>query len=43
VEILTKNDIIFSWGGTRDVGKNNSSNGLKHAVDYVKNNTHAIP
>jgi hypothetical protein len=40
IEELTKEDVLLFWGGTNDAGKNNSQNGLKHLVNFVKNNSH---
>jgi hypothetical protein len=40
IKHLTNNDIIVFWGGTNDVSKNNSQDGLKHIVNIVKMNSH---
>ena len=37
---LTKNYVIFFWGGSNDVCKNNSRTKLKHILNYVKNISH---
>jgi glutathionyl-hydroquinone reductase len=39
VKLLTKNDAVIVRGGTRGVGRNESTNGLKQLKDfYMKNN-----
>jgi hypothetical protein len=40
IKYLTSNDIIVFWGGTNDVSKNNSQDGLKHITNFVKVNSH---
>jgi len=40
IKHLTNNDIIVFWGGTNDVSKNNSHDGLKHITNFVKVNSH---
>ena len=37
---LTKNDLIVFWGGSNDVSKNNSQEGLKNLVHFVQLNYH---
>jgi len=38
---VTKNDTkVYFGGGTKDVGKNNTIEGLKHVIKFAKNNTH---
>jgi hypothetical protein len=37
---LTKNDVIIFWGGANDVKKNNTKEGLRHVLNFVRNNTH---
>ena len=37
VEKLTKKDTVLLWGGTRDVGKNESIKGLHQLKNFVKN------
>jgi len=39
IKHLMNNDIIVFWGGTNDVSKNNSQDGLKHIVNFVKMNS----
>jgi hypothetical protein len=39
IKHLTNNGTIVFWGGTNDVGKNNSQDGLKH-INFVKMNSH---
>jgi hypothetical protein len=33
INLLMKNDLILFWGGSNDVSKNNSKEGLKHLVN----------
>jgi hypothetical protein len=40
IEQLTNRDAVVFWGGTNDVGKNNSQYGLRHIVDFVAANNH---
>jgi hypothetical protein len=40
IEHLTNKDAIIFWGGTNDVGKNNSQAGLRHIVEFVEANCH---
>jgi hypothetical protein len=40
IKHLTNNDIIDFWGGTNDVGKNISQDGLKHINNFMKVNSH---
>jgi hypothetical protein len=40
INLLTKNDLIIFWGGSNDVSKNNSQEGLKHLVNFVQTNNH---
>jgi hypothetical protein len=40
INLLTKNDLIIFWGGSNDVSKNNSQEGLKHLVNFVQSNSH---
>jgi len=40
VKLLTKSDLIIFWGGSNDVNKNNSQEGLKHLVNFVQSNNH---
>jgi hypothetical protein len=40
LQICQKNDVLIFWGGTNNVSKNNSSNGLKYITQFVKNNYH---
>jgi hypothetical protein len=37
---LTKKDAIIVWGGSNDVGKNNSQNGLRNILHFLQNNSH---
>jgi hypothetical protein len=38
INLLTKNDLIIFCGGSNDVSKNNSQEGLKHPVNFVQSN-----
>jgi lysophospholipase L1-like esterase len=40
VSSLTHNDVIVFSGGTKDIGKNNSKEGLRNILNFVKTNTH---
>jgi hypothetical protein len=40
VRKLTKRDVIVFWGGANDVSKNNSKIGLRHIINFVKDNSH---
>jgi len=40
IKHLMNNDINVFWGGTNDVSKNNSQDGLKHITNFVKLNSH---
>jgi hypothetical protein len=40
IEYLNKNDTIVFLGGTKDVSRNNTQNGLRQLVDFVKSNKH---
>ena len=40
IKHLTNKDITVFCGGANDVSKNNSQEGLKHIVNYVKMNNH---
>jgi hypothetical protein len=39
INLLMKNDLIIFWGGSNDVSKNNSQEGLKHLPDESLLNT----
>jgi hypothetical protein len=41
INLLTKNGLIILWGGSNDVSKNNSQEGLKHLVNFVHSNSQA--
>jgi hypothetical protein len=40
VKLLTKNDVIVIWGGTRDVGRHGTTGGLNQVKDFFKKNNH---
>ena len=40
INLLTKNDLIIFWGGSNDVSKNNTQEGLKHLVHFVQSSNH---
>jgi len=37
---LSKEDVVVLWGGSNDIAKNNSSEGMKHLLELVMNATH---
>jgi hypothetical protein len=37
---LTRDDGIVVWGGSNDIGKNESSKGLSHISSFMKNRGH---
>ena len=40
INLLTKNDLIIFWGGSNDMSKNNSQEGLKHLVHFTQSYNH---
>jgi hypothetical protein len=40
INSLTKKDALILWGGSNDVGNNNSKAGLRNISHVVKNNSH---
>ena len=44
VQKLSKKDVVIVWGGTNDISRNNSSQGLRHLSDFVQNlsNTNVV-
>jgi hypothetical protein len=40
IEQLTNKDALVFWGGTNDIGKNDSQKALRHIVDFVTENSH---
>jgi hypothetical protein len=40
INLLTKNDLFIFWGGSNDMSKNNSQEGLKHLVNFMQSNNH---
>jgi 1-aminocyclopropane-1-carboxylate deaminase/D-cysteine desulfhydrase-like pyridoxal-dependent ACC family enzyme len=38
IKKLIRNDVVVIWGGSNDIGKNNSREALKHLCNFVKNN-----
>jgi hypothetical protein len=40
VKLLTKNDVVVVWGGTRDVGRNETTSDLNQLKDFFKKNNH---
>ena len=38
IEKLESEDVIVVWGGSNDIGKNNSKEALRHVGNFVKNN-----
>jgi hypothetical protein len=37
---VTKKGVVVMWGGTKDVGKNETRNGLSQLKDFVRGNNH---
>jgi len=35
---LKSDDVVVTWGGSSDIGKNGSKRALKHIRDFVKSN-----
>jgi hypothetical protein len=40
IQKLTKKDVVVLWGGTKDVGRNETTDGLKQIEAFVKKNNH---
>jgi hypothetical protein len=40
IATLTRDDVIVLWGGSNDIGKNESTKGLSHISNFVKNRGH---
>jgi hypothetical protein len=40
IATLTREDVIVLWGGSNDTGKNESSKGLSHTSNFMKNRGH---
>jgi hypothetical protein len=40
VKLLTKNDVVVVWGGTRDMGRNETTGGVNQLKDFFKKNNH---
>jgi lysophospholipase L1-like esterase len=40
VKLLTKNDVIVIWGGTRDGSKNETTSGMRQLKDFFRENNH---
>jgi hypothetical protein len=40
IATVTRDDVIVVWGGTNDIGKNESAKGLSHISSFVKNRGH---
>ena len=38
IKSLQKEDVIIIWGGSNDIGKNNSKDASKHLCDFIKSN-----
>jgi hypothetical protein len=34
---LTKKDVVVVWGGTRDIGRNDTEKGIHQIKNFVKN------
>jgi hypothetical protein len=37
---LTKKDVVVLWGGSNDIARNNSTVGMRHLLEFVKNANH---
>jgi len=37
---LTKKDVVVLWGGSNDIARNNSIEGMKHILEFVINANH---
>jgi hypothetical protein len=42
VKNLTMKDVVVVQGGTKDVGKNETTDGLRQLKDFVRENSHTI-
>jgi len=40
VQQLTKKDVVVLWGGSNDIAKNNSLEGLKHIIKFLTEANH---
>ena len=40
LKTLTKRDVCIVWGGTRDVGRNESNLGIRALKDFVRTHEH---
>jgi predicted phosphodiesterase len=40
IKLLTKKDVAVVWGGTSEVGKNETINGLNQIKEFIKKNNH---
>jgi hypothetical protein len=38
IKTLKRDDVVIIWGGSNDIGKNNSKEVLKHLCNFIKNN-----
>jgi len=38
IKTLKSDDVVILWGGSNDIGKNNSKEALKHLCNFIKNN-----
>jgi lysophospholipase L1-like esterase len=38
IKKLRRNDVVVIWGGSNDIGRNNSNEALKHLCNFVENN-----
>jgi len=38
IKTLKSDDVVIIWGGSNDIGKNNSKEALKHLCNFIKNN-----
>ena len=38
IKTLKSDDVLIIWGGTNDIGKNNSKEAIRHLCTFIKNN-----
>ena len=38
IRTLKSDDVLIIWGGTNDIGKNNSKEAIRHLCTFIKNN-----
>jgi len=40
IQHLSKQDVVVAWGGSKDVGKNETKKGINYIQRFVKTNSH---